>query len=132
MLALHHTPFGKTDAPRGTRTRSPSLKRRVLLPFELAARVESGTGRTRTVNRKRVGGIDETRTRTFLIDNQAHSLCASIPNLNAEASECTKREPRAFLRARLAPRMSGLAGGSRTRNVRVHGAALCTFELRPT
>ena len=40
MLALHHTPFGKTDAPRGTRTRSPSLKRRVLLPFELAAHVE--------------------------------------------------------------------------------------------
>ena len=27
------------------------------------------------------GGTDETRTRTFLIDNQAHSLCASIPNL---------------------------------------------------
>jgi hypothetical protein len=25
------------------------------------------------------GGTDETRTRTFLIDNQAHSLCASIP-----------------------------------------------------
>src|SRR2546423_15047528 len=35
-------------APRGTRTRSPSLKRRVLVPVELAA-LESGTGRTRTV-----------------------------------------------------------------------------------
>jgi hypothetical protein len=44
-----------TDAPRGTRTRSPPLKRRVLLPFELPARLRSGT--------------DETRTRVVWIDN---------------------------------------------------------------
>ena len=132
MLALHHTPFGKTDAPRGTRTRSPSLKRRVLLPFELAAHVEKRNRTDSNRQPKGIGGIDETRTRTFLIDNQAHSLCASIPNLIEEASGCMKREPRAFLRAWLTPRVSGLAGGSRTRNIRGHGAAICQFELRPT
>ena len=26
------------------------------------------------------GGTDETRTRTFPIDNRTHSLCASIPD----------------------------------------------------
>lgn len=116
----------------GLEPAAPRLRGECSCRLSLQRTLKSGTGRTRTVNRKGVGGIDETRTRTFLIDNQAHSLCASIPNLNEEASGCTKREPRAFLRARLTPRVSGLAGGSRTRNDRVHGAALCTFELRPT
>lgn len=29
------------------------------------------------------GGIDGTRTRTFLLDRQAHSLCASIPKIKS-------------------------------------------------
>src|SRR2546423_14570959 len=55
-------------APRGTRTRSPSLKRRVLVPIELAAQKISGTGRTRTV--------------IVLLDKQVPHLSATVPKLS--------------------------------------------------
>src|SRR5688572_14432041 len=67
------------------------------------------------------GGIDETRTRTFLIDNQAHSLCASIPKMEGRSAGL---EPAwtAFTvqRSALEPRPTwrGRDGGARTRKPR--------------
>src|SRR5215204_6002834 len=129
MRSVTPHPVVKLDAPRGTRTRNPPLKRRVLMPVELPAHWLKAE----------LNGLEPSSSRStsecLTSRPQFHLKVLRVwQGVRDSNPRLRDRESRALGRTWLTPRVLSerSADGIRTRNYLHSQCSALPVELRPT